>query len=115
MARPQSAVRVDMAAALAVRPGTVRELAQRTGWAIHHAQWAVRNMVAAGQAAKLYSVRRAGCRRPVPVYGTAPEPVQASGSAWAGMAQVVAAWPRMDAVAAAALPSLSMEGRYEWE
>lgn len=66
--RPQSEVRVDLAAALIDGPGTTRQLAQRTGWSIGMARTALDNMVRSGQACKGAPVRLPGCKRPVPVY-----------------------------------------------
>lgn len=79
--RPHSYIRLDLAAEMALAPGTTRQLAQRTGWAIGMTQRCLDNMCTAGQAAKLYSVRQRGVKRPVPVYGPAPARAPAAGAA----------------------------------
>ncbi len=92
--RPQSEIRVTLAAALVDGPGTTRQLAQRTGWAIGTTRRALDNMVTAGDAAKVARVRVPGVKRPVPVYGRAArrQALQAQGGAgvdlimaWAGV------------------------------
>lgn len=90
--RPQSEVRVCLAAALLEGGGTCRQLAQRTGWSIGLTREALNNMVRAGDAKKASSVRVAGVKRPVPVYEravrhadlvAANEPFQSLIAAWA--------------------------------
>lgn len=70
MARPQSSVRVALAAELVDGSGTCRELWRRMGceWPLYDVRIALRNMVAAGEVDNLQMVRQAGVRRPVPVY-----------------------------------------------
>lgn len=91
--RPHSEVRLAVAAALIDGPGTCRELAQRTGWSIAAVRLTVWNMVRSGDAAVSASVRRSGCKRPVPVYSraTRAEPVLRDAvpdliAVWAGIA-----------------------------
>jgi hypothetical protein len=91
--RPHSEARLAAAAALVAGPGTCREIAMRTGWSIGAMRTALTNMVAAGDACRLTPVRRAGVRRPVPVYGRAcrdgggvvPARVPDLISVWAGL------------------------------
>lgn len=88
--RPQSEIRVDLAAALIDGPGTTRELARRTGWSVGLTMIALRNMVSAGDARKEFR-RVAGVCRPVPVYHRAvraADQVQHS----AGFQSLIAAW-----------------------
>ena len=66
--RPQSEIRVTLAAALIDGGGTTKQLAQRTGWSIGLTRRALDNMVTAGDASKPRSVRVAGVCRPVPWY-----------------------------------------------
>ena len=66
--RPQSEIRITLAAALIDGGGTTRQLAQRTGWSIGLTRRALDNMVTAGDARKPRSVRVPGVKRPVPVY-----------------------------------------------
>lgn len=92
--RPQSEIRVTLAAALLDGPGTCRQLAQRTGWSIGATRVALDNMVRAGDACSDDSVRVAGVKRPVPVYRRAirhadaqaanDEPYQTLIAAWMG-------------------------------
>lgn len=92
--RPQSEIRLTLAAALVDGPGTTRQLAQRTGWAIGMTRRALDNMVTAGDAAKVQRVRVPGVKRPVPVDARAQrwQPLRAQGGAgvdlilaWAGL------------------------------
>ena len=71
--RPHSDVRCDVAAALVDGPGTVLELAQRTGWSVAAVRTALDNMVRAGDATNEAHppVRRPGVCRPVPVFSRA--------------------------------------------
>ncbi len=94
--RPQSEIRVTLAAALIDGAGTTKQLAQRTGWSIGLTRRALDNMVTAGDACKPCSVRVPGVKRPVPVYAraTRAEDAVTRGTAgvdlimaWAGMAQ----------------------------
>ena len=66
--RPQSEVRVTLAAVLIDGGGTTKMLAQRSGWSIGATRRALDNMVTAGQAVKARSVRVVGVCRPVPWY-----------------------------------------------
>ena len=87
-----------LAAALIDGPGTTRQLAQRTGWAIGMTRRALDNMVTAGDAHKPRSVRVPGVKRPVPVYERAPlcaaahipQPIASLISAWVGRPMVAA-------------------------
>ncbi len=90
--RPQSEIRVTLAAALVDGPGTTRELAQRTGWSIGLTREALNNMARAGDARKRY-IRVPGVRRPVPQYvravraddiAEAAQPYQSLIAAWMG-------------------------------
>ena len=94
--RPQSEIRVCLAAALMDGPGTCKQLAQRTGWSIGMTRRALNNMVYAGDARKPYSVRVAGVCRPVPVYERAAPAVQDH----CPMASLIAAWVSQPMVAA---------------
>ena len=94
--RPQSEIRVTLAAALIDGAGTTKQLAQRTGWSIGLTRRALDNMVTAGDACKPRSVRVPGVKRPVPVYAraTRAEDAATRGTAavdlimaWAGMPQ----------------------------
>jgi len=69
--RPQSEIRVTLAAALVDGAGTTKQLAQRTGWSIGMTRRALDNMVTAGDVCKPRSVRVPGVKRPVPVYARA--------------------------------------------
>lgn len=94
--RPQSEIRITLAAALVDGGGTTRQLAQRTGWAIGMTRRALDNMVTAGDVCKPRSVRVPGVKRPVPVYERAVRPSDAAMCsagpgvdlimAWAGLA-----------------------------
>jgi len=66
--RPQSEIRVTLAAALVDGAGTTKQLAQRTGWSIGMTRRALDNMVTAGDVCKPHTVRVPGVKRPVPVY-----------------------------------------------
>lgn len=66
--RPQSEIRVTLAAALTEGGGTTKMLAQRTGWSIGLTRKALDNMCAAGDAHKPRAVRVPGVKRPVPWY-----------------------------------------------
>ena len=66
--RPQSEIRVTLAAALIDGGGTTKQLAQRTGWSIGMTREALNNMCNAGDAHKPRSVRVPGVKRPVPWY-----------------------------------------------
>lgn len=96
--RPQSEIRVCLSAALIDGPGTTRQLAQRTGWAIGMTRRALDNMVTAGDAHKPHSVRVPGVKRPVPVYERAP--LSAAANIQQPMASLIAAWVGRPMVAA---------------
>lgn len=94
--RPQSEIRVTLAAALIDGGGTTRQLAQRTGWSIGMTRRALDNMCTAGDVRKAARVRVPGVKRPVPVYerstraDDAARPDRAGVDlimAWAGLAQ----------------------------
>lgn len=97
--RPTSEIRLTLAAALVDGGGTTRQLAQRTGWAIGMTRRALDNMVTAGDAAKLSSVRVPGVKRPVPVYTRAQRVLACQGGglvagpAAAGL-DLISAWMR---------------------
>lgn len=94
--RPHGEVRVAVAAALLDGPATTVDLAVRTGWSIGRVRTVLMDMVRAGDAAVVASVRRAGVKRPVPVYGRAErvEPVRCEVpdlvAVWAGLARPAA-------------------------
>ncbi len=93
--RPQSEVRVAVAAALMDGPATTRELAMRTGWSVGRVRTVMMDMVRAGDAKVLPGVRRVGCKRLVPVYARAQrvDAVRAEVpdlvALWAGLARPV--------------------------
>lgn len=96
--RPQSEIRVTLAAALVDGQGTTRELAQRTGWSIGMTRRALDNMCTAGDVVKSARIRVPGVKRPVPVYARSARPgddsVQGGSGvdlimAWAGLASTV--------------------------
>lgn len=89
--RPQSDVRLDVSAALVDGPATVLQLAQRTGWSIGLVRKAINNMVYARDAYVSHTVRRAGARRPVPVYARLARAVAADVS---GLAGLLSSWGR---------------------
>jgi hypothetical protein len=97
--RPQSEIRVTLAAALVDGPGTCRQLAQRTGWSVGLTRCALDNMVRAGDAAKPSSVRVVGVKRPVPVYVRATR-IAAAESCGAHLTSLITAWalPRLEAM-----------------
>jgi hypothetical protein len=98
--RPQSEIRVTLAAALVDGPGTTRQLAQRTGWAIGDTRRALDNMVTAGDACKPRSVRMPGVKRPVPVYARAMRAVDAAAGDGAPGVDLIMAWAGLAAPAA---------------
>ncbi|MCU7370250.1 hypothetical protein PEC18_05040 [Paucibacter sp. O1-1] len=99
--RPQSEIRVTLAAALLDGPGTTRQLAQRTGWSIGLTRMALDNMCKAGDARKGAPVRVAGVRRPVPVYHRAIRRADAAAANDAApLISLIAAWVRPAAIAA---------------
>jgi hypothetical protein len=103
VSRPQSEIRVDLAAALVDGPGTCRQLAQRTGWSIGLTREALNNMVRAGDVRKLPPVREAGVKRPVPVYGKACRLQDALIAPHQPLMAVLAGWNRWPAYAASAM------------
>ena len=92
--RPQSEIRLDLAAALLDGPGTCKELAQRTGWSIGLTRRALNNMCHAGDVHKPCSVRVPGVRRPVPVYARTIRIADAIATQHQAPQQVLAAWGR---------------------
>lgn len=97
--RPQSEVRVTLAAALVDGGGTTTQLAQRTGWSIGMTRRALDNMVTAGDACKPRTVRVPGVKRPVPVYERALRPADAAAcSGYAGV-DLIMAWAGLAAPA----------------
>ncbi|MEY5099142.1 MAG: hypothetical protein RJA36_1861 [Pseudomonadota bacterium] len=91
--RPQSEIRIELAAALIDGGGTTKQLAQRTGWSITLTMWALKNMVSAGDARKARTVRVPGVKRPVPWYERAERAaaVAPSGEPYISL---IAAWSR---------------------
>lgn len=87
--RPVSEIRLDLSAALVDGPGTTRDLARRTGWAIGVTREALNNMVRSGAARKPHSVRVKGVKRPVPVYARPLPPPDADG---ADLQSLISAW-----------------------
>jgi hypothetical protein len=98
--RPQSPIRVDLAAALIDGGGTTRQLAQRTGWSIGLTCTALNNMVQAGDACKPRTVRVPGVKRPVPVYEKAVRTDDQNHSHQA-LGAILAGWSRWPAYAGA--------------
>jgi hypothetical protein len=92
--RPQSEVRVDVAAALLDGPGTVKQLAQRTGWSIGKVRTALDNMVRAGDAREVARVRVPGVKQTVPVYGRAVRVADVIAVGHQAVAQVLGGWMR---------------------
>lgn len=70
MARPQSDVRIALAAELVDGPGTTRELWRRIGceWPLEQVRKTLKHMVVAGDASSRERIVVPGVRRPVPVY-----------------------------------------------
>jgi len=66
--RPQSEVRLAVAAALIDGPGTVRQLAVRTGWSVGTVRTALDNMERAGDVRVIDAQPQRGSKRWVPVY-----------------------------------------------
>jgi hypothetical protein len=90
--RPQSEIRITLAAALVDGPGTTKQLAQRTGWSIGMTMRALDNMVTAGDARKASSVRVPGVKRPVPVYERAVRACDAAGGSGEPGVDLIMAW-----------------------
>lgn len=90
--RPQSEIRVTLAAALVDGGGTSKQLAQRTGWSIGMTMRALDNMVTAGDARKARMVRVPGVKRPVPVYERAVRPSDAAVGCGAPGVDLIMAW-----------------------
>ena len=74
MARPCGSQRKALLEALALGPGTSRDLAARAGLSVGDATRTLDNLVHKGvpQALVLRDERVPGCKRPVPVYGPVP-------------------------------------------
>jgi len=89
--RPQSEIRVTLAAALVDGAGTTRQLAQRTGWSVGLTRRALDNMCTAGDARKGRTVRVQGVKRPVPVYERAVRADDAATRGTAGL-DLILAW-----------------------
>lgn len=98
--RPQSEIRVTLAAALVDGGGTTRQLAQRTGWSIGMTRRALDNMVTAGDACKPRTVRVPGVKRPVPVYERAVRQADLHGCSAAPVVDLIMAWAGIGAQAA---------------
>lgn len=92
--RPQSECRVDVAAALVDGPGTVKQLAQRTGWSIGKVRTAVDNMVRAGDAEEVGRVRVPGVKQRVPVFGRAVRVQDAICTGHIAVGAVLSGWAR---------------------
>lgn len=90
--RPHSEIRVCLAAALLEGPGTSRQLAQRTGGGLDDTREALNNMVRAGDAVKLPSVRVPGVKRPVPVYARAVRGADAVAANDQPLLNLIALW-----------------------
>lgn len=90
--RPQSEIRVTLAAALLDGPGTCRQLAQRIGASVGITRMALDNMVRAGDAAKVDPVRMPGVKRPVPVYARAIRQADADAANDTPYQTLIAAW-----------------------
>lgn len=103
--RPHSDVRVDVAAALVDGPGTVLQLAQRTGWSVAAVRTALDNMVRAGDATNEVCppVRRAGVCRPIPVYSRSHR-LEVVRGPFNPVQGLIEAWARLPAY-----PDLAME------
>jgi len=94
--RPQSEIRVTLAAALVDGAGTTRQLAQRTGWSIGMTRRALDNMCTAGDAAKIDAIRVQGVKRPVPVYARATR-AQDAATPGAAAVDLIRAWAGLPA------------------
>ena len=90
--RPRGEVRNYLSLALQAGPGTTRDLAMRTGVGLTKAMYTLKDMVRAGEAAVLSSVRVDGCRRPVPVYGADESTADDDGMNW-DLVTCWAQWP----------------------
>lgn len=101
--RPQSAIRVDLAAALVDGGGTTKQLAQRTGWSIGLTREALNNMVRSGDARKVQPVRVPGVKRPVPVYEKATRVRECIQPGHQALGAVLAGWQRWPAYVGAAM------------
>lgn len=91
--RPQSYIRVDLAAALIDGGGTSRDLVQRTGWSRYLTMRTLDSMVTAGDVRKARYVRVPGCKRPVPWYERAVRPADTA-RASEPMVDLISAWAR---------------------
>lgn len=85
MARAPGEIRLALRSAIAISPGTTRQLAARTQVGVQAAMYTLNNMVQAGEASKLAPVRVPGVRRPVPVYGPPVEIVDQARALHAAM------------------------------
>lgn len=92
--RPQSEIRVTLAAALVDGKGTTKQLAQRTGWSIGMTRRALDSMCTAGDVQKVERIRVPGVKRPVPVYARAVRPDDAAPRSAAGV-DLITAWARL--------------------
>lgn len=92
--RPQSEVRIDVSAALLDGPGTVKQLAQRTGWSIGKVRTALDNMVRAGDAREQGRVRVPGVKQSVPVFERCVRVSDAIAVSHQAVAQVLSGWTR---------------------
>lgn len=88
--RPQSELRVMLAAALIDGGGTSRDLALRTGGSLEWTRETLNNMARAGDCRKRY-VRVPGVCRPVPFYERAVRAAEAPADA-APLVSLIAAW-----------------------
>ena len=95
--RPQSEIRVTLAAALVDGKGTTKQLAQRTGWSIGMTRMALHNMWCAGDVEKIEQIRVPGVKRPVPVYARATRALDAATCGSTGV-DLIRAWAGLGAV-----------------
>lgn len=95
--RPQSEIRICLAAALLSGPGTSRQLAARIGASVADTAKALNNMVSAGDACKPMSVRVAGVKRPVPVYARAQRSTDRAAANEGQLTSLIAAWAGISA------------------
>lgn len=90
--RPQSEIRICLTAALVDGPGTTRQLAQRTGWAIGMTRKTLLNMVQAGDADSTTRIRQPGVFRPVPVYRRAQRATDAASTSTEHLPDIISLW-----------------------
>ena len=86
-------VRDALSTALRGGHGITRDLALRSGVGVTSAMYTLRNMVAAGEARVVDTVRVPGVKRPVPVYGHAADDEAADGGINWDLITCWAQWP----------------------